>query len=224
MSTQKPPARLDYHHGDLRNAVVAVARQALDEGSYETLSLREIARLAGVSANAPYRHFASKNVLLAEVAATGFVALTGRFDAKRHPDPAERLAILGDVYTGFATDNPNLYRLMFGAEKQALMEHPPLNEAAMACFARLVEATIAASGGGRGEDPAILRRANAVWAIVHGWSRLKIDGMTMFQPDEWHAPASEWIRVLVASWSAAPSPRRGKTPKPTVRARIRLLI
>jgi AcrR family transcriptional regulator len=67
----------DYHHGDLRNALLAAARRTLDEGNYETLSLRELARRAGVSANAPYRHFASKDEILAHVAAGGSTTSAG---------------------------------------------------------------------------------------------------------------------------------------------------
>jgi AcrR family transcriptional regulator len=90
--------RSAYHHGDLRNAMITVARRALNEGNYEALSLREIARLAGVSANAPYRNFASKQILLAEIAASGFSELTSNFDAECTRDPVKRLARLCDVY------------------------------------------------------------------------------------------------------------------------------
>jgi AcrR family transcriptional regulator len=102
-----------YHHGNLREAVLAVARRAIDQGAYETLSLRELAKQAGVSTNAPYRHFASKNEILAEVAASGFRELTMRFENFVEPNAKKRLIGLCDVYTEFAVSCPHLYRVMF---------------------------------------------------------------------------------------------------------------
>lgn len=189
-----------YHHGDLRNALLSVARRELDAGAYEQLSLRELARLAGVSANAPYRHFGSKDEILAEVAAQGFRELSARMDAERHPEPRERLARLCDVYTTFAAEHPAVYRTMFGAEKQALMEFPVLQESAGASFGRLVAATIAAYGNGNPEELATLARAGALWSLVHGWSRLVIDGVTCFLPEGSIAPASVAARAIIAAW------------------------
>lgn len=189
-----------YHHGDLRNALLEVARRELDAGAYEQLSLRELARLAGVSANAPYRHFGSKDEILAEVAAQGFRELSARMDAEKHHDPRERLARLCDVYTGFAAEHPAVYRTMFGSEKQALMDFPVLQEAAGASFGRLVAATIAAFGSGQPDETASLARASALWSLVHGWSRLVIDGVTCFLPEGSMAPASMSARAIIASW------------------------
>lgn len=192
-----------YHHGDLRNALLRAARAQLDAGAYEGLSLRELARIAGVSANAPYRHFQSKDGILAELAAQGFDELSARIDAEAHPDPVERLIRLGDVYTGFALDQPALYRVMFGAEKQALMEFEVLATAGRASFGRLVAATAAASGVAA-DDPLALQRAVSMWALVHGWARLAIDGITCFLPDEAVLPVSAIVRDAVSAWRAAP--------------------
>ncbi|GAB3736805.1 MAG: TetR/AcrR family transcriptional regulator [Lysobacteraceae bacterium] len=197
-SVRKP--RNAYHHGNLREAILQVARKALDQGAYEALSLRELAKRAGVTANAPYRHFASKDEILAEVAAAGFVQMTERFDAYSEPDAKERLIRLCDLYTGFAVEFPHLYRVMFGIDKPALMEHSPLHEAAMACFGRLVAATAAASAPGILDEIDLLKRANAIWTVVHGWSRLAIDGMTDFQPPGAFAPAADIVAPVVRGW------------------------
>lgn len=196
--TKKPVA--SYHHGDLRNALLAVARRQLTAGEYEALSLRELARLAGVSPNAPYRHFVSKDEILAEVAAQGFNELSARFDAEHTRNPRERLARMGDVYTGFAMEHAALYRVMFGAEKPALMEFEVLDAAGKACFGRLVEATIRATGHGHPEEPQTLQRALAIWSLVHGWSRLAIDGVIQFLPDDVMPPVSDVCRAVIASW------------------------
>lgn len=201
MSSNLRKPRDAYHHGNLRDAILRVARRELDLGAYESLSLRELAKRAGVTANAPYRHFASKEDILAELAAEGFRELSARFDAYLEPDPRLRLIRMSDVYTGYAMDYPHLYRLMFGMEKTALMEHAPLHEAAIACFGRLVEGVARAGQTGGIDDPLTLRRANAIWAIVHGWSRLAIDGMTSFQPIDAKPPASEIVAAVVTGWN-----------------------
>jgi AcrR family transcriptional regulator len=202
MKASPPLRKADdaYHHGDLRNALLRAARELLDAGGQEGLSLRELARRAGVSANAPYRHFASRDEILAEVAAQGFNELNARFDAERTPSPVDRLARMCDVYTGYATEQPAMYRVMFGAEKQALMEFPVLQEAAGGCFRRLSAATVAASGSGTPDDTLILTRATAIWSLVHGWSRLAIDGITGFLPGDGIAPASVPARAIIDSW------------------------
>lgn len=189
-----------YHHGDLHNALLAVARAWLDRGEYESLSLRELARQAGVSPNAPYRHFRSKDEILAEIAAQGFAELSSRFDADQTPDPVERLARMGDIYTGFAMDHPALYRVMFGVDKPALVEFEVLDQAGKGCFGRLVAATIAASGQGHPEELVTLQRALAIWSLVHGWSRLAIDGMTHFLPEDVMPRASDVSRQIISSW------------------------
>jgi AcrR family transcriptional regulator len=200
-STRLKKRAADYHHGDLRNALLAVARRVLEKGDYERLSLRELARLAGVSANAPYRHFLSKDEILATVAAAGFDDLSARFDATRSPDAIDRLARMSDVYTGFACEQPAMYRVMFGGEKQVLMEYPVLNAAARACFGRLVAAVAAVQGGKGGEEDACtLARALSLWSLVHGWSRLAIDGVTAFLPPGSAVPASATTRQIIAGW------------------------
>ena len=195
---KKPAAA--YHHGDLRNALLAVARAQLTAGEYEALSLRELARLAGVSPNAPYRHFASKDEILAELAAQGFTELSARFDADRTADPRERLARMSDIYTGFAMEHVALYRVMFGAEKPALMEFEVVDKAGRACFGRLLQATIQAVGHGSAEDASSVQRALAIWSLVHGWARLAIDGITQFLPEDAMPRASDVARAIIASW------------------------
>lgn len=192
--------RSAYHHGDLRSALLAAARRELDAGAYETLSLRELARLAGVSPNAPYRHFASKDEILAEIAAQGFAEMSARFDAETCPDPHERLVKLCDLYTAFAQEHPNVYRVMFGADKPALMEFDVLREATQASFGRLVSAVTAASSRNFADESVILGRASQLWSLIHGWSRLVIDGVACMLPESCFLPASAAARSLVSQW------------------------
>jgi AcrR family transcriptional regulator len=197
-STRKSPS--EYRHGDLRNALIGVARQELAAGKYETLSVRELARRAGVAPNAFYRHFESKEAIFSVLATEGFAELNRRFDALPAVEPRQRLCLMSDTYTGFAEEHPAHYRLMFGAAKATLMSSPELHEAGTGCFGRLVAATIAASGTGSPEDPLSLQRALDIWSLVHGWSLLRIDGVTSFLPPIPLRPASVAAAALIASW------------------------
>ena len=105
-----------YHHGDLHRAIVGAALDVLSESQSTEFSLRELARRAGVSHNAPYKHFADKRDLLAAVSAVGFELLAKQMsDATKALDsPRERLAAMARAYVCGGVNNPALYRLMFG--------------------------------------------------------------------------------------------------------------
>ena len=156
-----------YHHGDLRAALVAAATAMLEEEGHEALSLREAARRACVSHNAPYRHFADREALLAAVAAEGFRALAVAMAAA---SGAGRVALrgVGEAYVAFAVARPRLFALMFGAGLD-IAAHAELQEAMDSVFAHL-----AAGFGARGGDdprPAMI----AAWSVVHGLAHLLID-------------------------------------------------
>src|SRR5690349_5530363 len=105
-----------YHHGDLQRAIVETALEVLSESQSTEFSLRELARRAGVSHNAPYKHFADKRELLAAVSAVGFELLAKRMaEAIRELDsPRQRLIAMARAYVRGGVNNPALYRLMFG--------------------------------------------------------------------------------------------------------------
>src|SRR4051794_27635084 len=121
-----------YHHGDLQRALVDAAVALLAEGGAAAVTLREVARRAGVTHAAPYRHFADKAALLAAVAEEGFRALhdaVARAGAEAPDDPLARLAASGQAYLRFAMSHPAHYRVMFGPDVAA-REHPELEGAA----------------------------------------------------------------------------------------------
>ena len=105
-----------YHHGDLRQAIVKAALEILHETQSLEFSLRELARRAGVSHNAPYKHFLDKRELLAAVSAAGFETLTKRMahELGRLRDPREQLFAMLRTYIDHGVENPALYSLMFG--------------------------------------------------------------------------------------------------------------
>ncbi len=168
MSTSKTRSR--YHHGNLREALVEAALDLLREGGAEALSLRAAARRAGVSAMAPYRHFADKEALLAAVAAHGFALFAARLaEADAAPDPADALAAQGAAYVRFACEDPARFRLMFGAARPA--GYPDLYAAAGAAYAVLAR-RVASLVEESGRDDLTL----ACWSLVHGLASLLVDG------------------------------------------------
>src|ERR1700710_2248552 len=112
----------------LHETLIRSALEILAEAGVGELSRRAVARRANVSAMAPYRHFADKEALLAEVAAQGFRLLHARLAeaAASAPEPAARLPAQGVVYVAFACEQPNLFKLMFGPAIADKASHPGL--------------------------------------------------------------------------------------------------
>jgi AcrR family transcriptional regulator len=152
-----------YHHGDLRRALLAAAVDILETEGAEALSLREAARRAGVSHNAPYRHFADRDALLAGVAADGYRLLGEALTSRNERD-------MGEAYVGFALAHPQRFRLMFGG-RIALDRHEALRQAADRAYGALLDAFRAGTGV---RDPAV--SAAAAWSLVHGLAHLLLDG------------------------------------------------
>jgi AcrR family transcriptional regulator len=119
-----------YHHGDLRRALLDAAERVLEREGVGALSLRAVAREAGVSAAAPYHHFKDKDDLLAAAARAGFEKMTAymRHAAQDAPDPRARLNAIGVAYVCFARDNPALYHLMYDKGRQRDMRAGPRTE------------------------------------------------------------------------------------------------
>jgi AcrR family transcriptional regulator len=176
-----PPARRkSYHHGDLRRALIDQAEALVAQEGVAALTLREVARRSGVSQAAPYRHFPSKQALVAAVAEEGFREMLGRvrrgLDRAPRGAPA-RLQALGAAYVRFAVDHPARFRVMFGREVAASHGFPGLWEAAQEGFGLLVGEIGAAQRAGvlPGRDPR--RPALAAWSAVHGLALLLMDGL-----------------------------------------------
>ena len=163
-----------YHHGDLRAACLRAARELLEEegrqGGGAGLSLRAVARRAGVSPTAPYRHYADREALVAAVSAVGYRELAEKL-AEAHPAPSTPadLAEVAVAYVRFSLDHPALFRVMFVEPCDTQSEER--NEA-VAAIAEYVTANVERAFPGN--DPAAL--TTAVWALVHGLAFLHIDG------------------------------------------------
>ncbi len=181
---KKPRA---YHHGDLPRALLDAALRLVEKEGVEALTLRAVARLAGVSQAAPYRHFTDKQALLAAVAEEGFRAMTDemRRAAAAHPDdPLPRFRALGLAYVRFAWQHPSHFRVMFGRETADRSAQPSLRAAAMETFGLLVSAVRDCQAAGliRAADPEEL--AVSAWSMVHGLSALLVDGQLRGKPED----------------------------------------
>jgi AcrR family transcriptional regulator len=168
-----------YHHGNLRQALLAATLELIAETGPSGFTLREVARRAGVSHTAPYRHFEDRDALLAAVAADGFRRLD---DALRAGAAAASSAIDGfraggRAYLRFALDHPAHYRIMFGDSLPtgAADRFGDLRTAGDSAFAALIESIEAAQAEGaiRAGDPMVL--ALAAWSSIHGLVLLLID-------------------------------------------------
>ena len=168
----------NYHHGDLRRAVIDSALHLIAEQGIASLTLREIAQRVGVSRMAPYRHFENKAVLLAVLAQEGFQAMyvdlqAALMQASSHP--LERLQAIGTAYILYAMNHPVHYRVMFDTSLSNRTIYPPLYETALKNFDCLVQVLIECQQDGliRAGDPKELAQIN--WSLVHGLSMLLID-------------------------------------------------
>jgi len=156
-----------YHHGDLRNALLDAARAILEEESLAALSLRAVARRAGVSHAAPYRHFPNHEALLVELASEGFIELRAEIvEAAALPgEESDRIAAIGAAYMRFVARRPALARLMFGPQLPNREAFPVLSEVADGIGEEIGKALHNAALG------------LAVWAAVHGLAMLVLENV-----------------------------------------------
>lgn len=156
-----------YHHGNLRSALIAAALDLVAESGVRSMTLRETARRAGVSHNAPYRHFESKQAILEAIAAEGFALLEREIAARaaKISQPLDRLIAGSLGYLQFAQSHPSHYEVMFAPSGST-------SGAGASAFATLESAVKACIQEG------VLRKGNArlyarsLWALLHGLATL----------------------------------------------------
>lgn len=161
-----------YHHGNLRDTLIEIGSEMLVETSPEQLSLRQLAKQAGVSHNAPYQHFENKEGLIAAIAEAGFRLLATALDAADpgadDATPVERLEAVMLGYVAFALGHPGHLRVMFGDLPQS--QYPDLFQASMEALGRLVAVVAAGQAAGVFVDADTDTLAAVLWTQVHGIS------------------------------------------------------
>jgi len=168
VSTSKFPPR-SYHHGDLRAALLDEGLRAVEERGSEALSLREVARAAGVSATAVYRHFPDKRALMEALAGVALRRLGEAQEAAARDAPTgTAFEAVGRAYVRFALANPGLFRVAFTYPGLAIGD--PTSDAAASL---LHDHALGLADGDEGRARVIALRA---WAFVHGLAMLMLDG------------------------------------------------
>ena len=172
-----------YHHGDLRRALIEAARVIIVRDGAQALSLRGVAREAGVSPAAPYHHFKDKQELVLAVGQLGFEELGIVMEqelAKCSDDPQERLTVIGVSYVLFARDNPALYRLMYDCARNMEALPPDVHEKDHSAYA-IVRSAMIAAGLADPDDPVAIELATtAGWCAAHGVAER--GGFAQFDP------------------------------------------
>ena len=166
------PTENGYHHGNLSNALLEAAEQLLVKRGVAALSLREVAKLAGVSHAAPYRHFKSKAALLQAMAESGFERLRAviRMAADSMPhDPEQQLAAAGVAYVHIAVRSPELLQLMFSTGLEQPEGKAPGSVVMVESLVDIIKTGIEA-GVFRNRDPREL--ALVAWTSMHGLAML----------------------------------------------------
>ena len=168
------PRSKPYHHGNLRESLLEAAVHLIAEVGPSGFNLREVARRAGVSHNAPYRHFRDKAQLMATVAAEGFRELNAAMveGALTESTPVGKLKRAGYAYVAFALRRPEHFAAMFDTTDSAL--DSGCREAGTVAFATLVEIVELCQREGQLPEGGAEYRALMAWSLVHGIAKLAV--------------------------------------------------
>lgn len=172
-------AKTSYHHGNLRAALLEAGERLLREEGAGRVSLRSVAKAAGVSHTAPYRHFADKQSLLAALAEIGFTRLRDGMVAAvaKHPrDPRRQLIAAGAAYVRLATANPEMNHLMFGGALPDDAADAAQRQTAQEAFQGLVKIIENGIRAGLFTNRPPAELAATAWSLVHGLAMLASTG------------------------------------------------
>jgi AcrR family transcriptional regulator len=161
---------------DLRQDVLQASLALIEEGGLDRLSMREVARKAGVSHQAPYHYFGDREAILAALAGEGFSRL-GQSLARAAADagePGDAVVAMGKAYVDFAIRHPPYFQVMFRADAVPLDRYPEARKQENEAFGKLVEEIDKAFTGQAPEERRKI--AVAVWAMVHGLATLILEG------------------------------------------------
>ncbi len=167
--------RESYHHGNLRETLIEAALQFISERGPSGFAFADLARAAGVSPAAPYRHFRDRAAVVAEIARRGFETLASQLGHAWNdgrPDPVSAIEACGHAYLAFARAEPASYAAMFDTALP-VNEEPNLKRAADAAFAVIRRASEAVCAGHPGPHrPPALMVALHLWTMTHGTASL----------------------------------------------------
>ncbi|MET0282928.1 MAG: TetR/AcrR family transcriptional regulator [Polyangiales bacterium] len=206
MPTSRP--KRSYHHGDLRRALVDAAWQLVRDGGLQALSLREVARVVGVSHAAPYHHFPTRGALLDALAEQAFTGLehAQRVALGDLTDGPQMLYAIGRAYIDFAREHPEQVLVMFRARAEDEGASPAsLIEIGERAFAQLFDVVSTCQQQGAAPQGDTHELALAQWSLVHGFAKLWVEGPLTVMPS--YANSFERLRDALLhgvreGWSA----------------------
>ena len=168
-----------YHHGDLKNTLIDAAIDIIHKDGRRALTLRGVAAAAGVSRNAPYRHYKNKEALLAAVAESGFREFTLLMDnnIREETDPLEKIIKQACAYVEFARSHPAQFEVMFRFNLMSFFGYPDLLDAASGAASRLLSSIQACQEAGIVRQGDSIKLGFGAWSMIHGLATLIVGGM-----------------------------------------------
>lgn len=172
-----PPKK--YHHGDLKNALIEAGIKILSKEGVGGLSLRKVAKQAGVSHSAPYAHFTDKQSLIAAISTEGFKQLYAELDAaisSNAGDPKQQLMGGAWAYVEFAMNNTDTFKIMFSGALEKEKAYPAFVEISHKTFERVADIVSACQDVGVLRPAPVEIMAVSVWGQLHGIISLILEG------------------------------------------------
>lgn len=176
--------KITYHHGDLKRVLLEVAIHLLKKEGYQSLSLRKIAKLAGVSQSAPYRHYNDLEELYADIASDGFKLLTNKLKkvkTRYSKYPLLQFRESGIAYVEFAIKNPDLFQIMYGNQILSHSKYEFLIQSEEEAFLILKNILMECKEQGLIKTNEIEQASMSAWTMVHGLAVLLAGKQVMFR-------------------------------------------
>lgn len=188
-----------YHHGDLKNALIKAGVKILAKEGVSGLSLRKVAKQAGVSHAAPYSHFADKQALIAAISTEGFKQLYIQIEEIRAAYKNKPKTLLVETawsYMQFAFNEPDRFKLMFSSVLEKEKDYPDYVESSRKNFEQIVDVVKVCQSAGvlRNDSPDLI--TVSVWSVVHGLVMLVLEGQISHTVLEQHDLKSMLIFTL----------------------------
>ena len=172
------PKKGQYHHGDLKNALIKSGVRIISKDGAHALSLRKVARQTGVSHAAPYAHFTDKQALIAAISTEGYKKLyeqIARVAELYRSDPLHRFVEAGWAYVQFALDEPDHFKITLSSLVEKEQDYPSFVEVAKQTFSLVIEIVAECQQANiLRQGPADLM-AVSVWALMHGFVSLILE-------------------------------------------------